>query len=161
MKRQGKARHNLSGLRPRRKLRFETLESRELFYAPPMPSIDLPPPPSLSPPVLEKLNRPHHDLSLLPQGSPFNSTRYTPNPIGLYPNGSTQVISPKLFSTGCRTTAAKQIRACQIDHPSNRSRAWGSDRYSGWDGSENQGAHNNEGELGGGLWRSNPLSATH
>ena len=96
MKRQGKARHNLSGLRPRRKLRFETLESRELFYAPPMPSIDLPPPPSLSPPVLEKLNRPHQDLSLLPQGSPFNSTRYTPNPIGLFPNGSTQVISPEI-----------------------------------------------------------------
>lgn len=97
MKQQGKARRSHSSLRTRRKLRFETLESRELFYAPPMPSIDLPPPASLSPPVLEKfIKRPRQDLSLLPQGSPFNSTRYTPNPIGLFPNGSTQVISPEI-----------------------------------------------------------------
>ncbi len=97
MKQREKALRNHTDLIPQRKLRFETLESRELFYAPPMPPINPPNPPSLlQHEATEITDKPHNDLSLLPHGSPFNSTRYTPNPIALFPDGSTQTVSPRI-----------------------------------------------------------------
>jgi len=96
--------------RTRRKLSFETLQSRELFYAPPITPMNTPAEPTDAHPPAEQVaeTAPASDssetgsggFSLFPQGTPFNSTRYTPHPIGLFPDGSdrtvTSDISPRV-----------------------------------------------------------------
>ena len=96
--------------RTRRKLCFETLQSRELFYAPPLTPMSTPAAVEDTQPSAEQTEqtaRPGESIetgsggfSFFPQGTPFNSTRYSPHPIGLFPDGSdrtvTSDISPRV-----------------------------------------------------------------
>ena len=80
-----------------RKLRFETLQSRELFYAPPITPVD----PGEAPghdhsKVEQTMEFSPANINIFPQGSGFKSKRYVPNPIGLFPDGSTQTVSPEI-----------------------------------------------------------------
>ena len=82
-----------------RKLHFETLQPRELLYAPtstPMvtPDSDCKPPVVVAQPI--KTKPATIDLNLLPQGSAFKSNRYVPDPITVFPNGSVHTISPEI-----------------------------------------------------------------
>jgi len=96
--------------RTQRKLNFETLQSRELFYASPITPISphaVPEDTRHAAEQAEKVARPGESIdtgsggfSFFPQGSPFKSTRYSPHPIGLFPDGSdrtvTSDISPRV-----------------------------------------------------------------
>ncbi len=81
-----------------RKLQFESLQARELFYAPPMTPVEPPAetPTQQSNPDVTKDSRFH----LFPRGKEFNSTRFTPVPQGLFPDGSVQSMSPTISPRG-------------------------------------------------------------
>ena len=94
----------------RRNLTIETLQSRELFYAPLLTPIDTPKPPTADTAPLENTEHTENQSGpqsqnsntntlippIFPQGTPFQGSRYSPTPQGLFPDGSVRTISPEI-----------------------------------------------------------------
>ena len=101
---------DINSLVQRRNLTIETLQSRDLFYAPLLTPTDTPEPPTsdTAPPenteytenqsATESQNSNSDTLipPLFPQGVPFQGSRYSPTPQGLFPDGSVRTISPEI-----------------------------------------------------------------
>lgn len=93
----------------RRRLGLETLQSRELFYAPPFTPVGPPTPPAEEAPPAENSQSPGEsnsttpaieptgtDVGWFPQGDSFHGTRFVPTPLGLFPDGSVQSVTPEI-----------------------------------------------------------------
>ena len=101
---------DINSLVQRRNLTIETLQSRELFYAPlltptdtsELPTSDTAPPENTEHTENQSATESQNSNSdtlippLFPQGAPFQGSRYSPTPQGLFPDGSVRTISPEI-----------------------------------------------------------------